>query len=99
MMFFEIGFSFEQDYIVTPCPFIPNIGATSLPAVPMGKAVQWRHGTWNPVSEFIEEMQYFLWGPLDISRMFGTDLLKLMYVFIPSILMGWTKYRAQNQVT
>ncbi|XP_047393488.1 A disintegrin and metalloproteinase with thrombospondin motifs 20-like isoform X2 [Sciurus carolinensis] len=51
-------------------------------AVPMGKAAQWRHGSWTPVSEFIEEMQYLLGGLLDISRMFGTDLLKLMYVFI-----------------
>ncbi|ELK08453.1 A disintegrin and metalloproteinase with thrombospondin motif 20 [Pteropus alecto] len=40
----------RQDCIVTPCPIISKIGATSLPAVPMGKTAQWRHGSWTPCS-------------------------------------------------
>ncbi|KAB0378513.1 hypothetical protein FD755_010091 [Muntiacus reevesi] len=40
----------RQDCIVTPCPVIPKIGATSLPAVPMRKIAQWRYGSWTPCS-------------------------------------------------
>ncbi|XP_062931617.1 A disintegrin and metalloproteinase with thrombospondin motifs 20 isoform X2 [Cynocephalus volans] len=40
----------KQDCMVTPCPFIPKIGVTSLPAVPIGKIAQWRHGSWTPCS-------------------------------------------------
>uniref|UniRef100_A0A8C0P5N1 ADAM metallopeptidase with thrombospondin type 1 motif 20 n=1 Tax=Canis lupus familiaris TaxID=9615 RepID=A0A8C0P5N1_CANLF len=40
----------RQDCIVIPCPIIPKIGATSLPAVPIGKIAQWRHGSWTPCS-------------------------------------------------
>ncbi|XP_028347238.1 A disintegrin and metalloproteinase with thrombospondin motifs 20 isoform X8 [Physeter macrocephalus] len=40
----------RQDCIVTPCPIIPKIGATSLPALPMGKIAQWRYGSWTPCS-------------------------------------------------
>ncbi|XP_057347391.1 A disintegrin and metalloproteinase with thrombospondin motifs 20 isoform X3 [Manis pentadactyla] len=39
-----------QDCIVTPCPVIPEIEATSLPAVPTGEMAQWRHGSWTPCS-------------------------------------------------
>lgn len=52
-MFHEVHFSFKQNCIVTPCPVIPKIGATSLPAVPMRKITQWRYGSWTPVSEFL----------------------------------------------
>ncbi|XP_019508609.1 PREDICTED: A disintegrin and metalloproteinase with thrombospondin motifs 20, partial [Hipposideros armiger] len=40
----------RQDCIVTPCPILPKIGATSLPVVPIGKMAQWRHGSWTPCS-------------------------------------------------
>ncbi|KAF6117232.1 ADAM metallopeptidase with thrombospondin type 1 motif 20 [Phyllostomus discolor] len=40
----------RQDCIVTPCPILPKIGATPLPAVPMGKLAQWRYGSWTPCS-------------------------------------------------
>ncbi|EPY76961.1 a disintegrin-like and metallopeptidase (reprolysin type) with thrombospondin type 1 motif, 20, partial [Camelus ferus] len=40
----------RQVCTVTPCPIIPKIGATSLPAVPMGKTAQWRYGSWTPCS-------------------------------------------------
>ncbi|ELR55619.1 A disintegrin and metalloproteinase with thrombospondin motifs 20 [Bos mutus] len=40
----------RQDCIVIPCPVIPKIGATSLPAVPMRKITQWRYGSWTPCS-------------------------------------------------
>lgn len=59
-MFNKIHFYFEQDCIMTPCPIISKIGATSLPAVPMGKTAQWRHGSWTPVSEFLLEIQFLL---------------------------------------
>ncbi|KAK2492449.1 hypothetical protein MC885_010158 [Smutsia gigantea] len=39
-----------QDCIVTPCPVIPKTDASSLPAVPVGKMAQWRHGSWAPCS-------------------------------------------------
>ncbi|XP_060513873.2 A disintegrin and metalloproteinase with thrombospondin motifs 20 isoform X1 [Panthera onca] len=40
----------RQDCLVMPCPVIPKIGATSLPAIPTGKIAQWRHGSWTPCS-------------------------------------------------
>nr|XP_004668589.2 A disintegrin and metalloproteinase with thrombospondin motifs 20 isoform X2 [Jaculus jaculus] len=40
----------RQDCIVAPCPVYPEVGVTSLPAVPVGKEAQWRHGSWTPCS-------------------------------------------------
>lgn len=40
----------RQDCILAPCLAIPEVGATSLPAIPLGRAAQWRHGSWTPCS-------------------------------------------------
>ncbi|GAB1299762.1 A disintegrin and metalloproteinase with thrombospondin motifs 20 [Apodemus speciosus] len=40
----------RQDCIFAPCLAIPKVLATSLPAIPLGKAAQWRHGSWTPCS-------------------------------------------------
>uniref|UniRef100_H0V4Q3 ADAM metallopeptidase with thrombospondin type 1 motif 20 n=1 Tax=Cavia porcellus TaxID=10141 RepID=H0V4Q3_CAVPO len=40
----------RQDCIVIPCLIAPNMGTTSLPALPMTKMAQWRHGSWTPCS-------------------------------------------------
>ncbi|XP_045143176.1 A disintegrin and metalloproteinase with thrombospondin motifs 20 [Echinops telfairi] len=40
----------RQDCISVPCPIIPNLGATSSPALPVEKVAQWRHGSWTPCS-------------------------------------------------
>lgn len=46
-------FFIEQDCLVTPCSVMPKFGATSLPAVPIQKMAQWRHGSWTPVSKLL----------------------------------------------
>ncbi|XP_034372581.1 A disintegrin and metalloproteinase with thrombospondin motifs 20 isoform X1 [Arvicanthis niloticus] len=40
----------RQECIFAPCLAIPKVGATSLPAIPLEKAAQWRHGSWTPCS-------------------------------------------------
>ncbi|XP_075407973.1 A disintegrin and metalloproteinase with thrombospondin motifs 20 [Tenrec ecaudatus] len=40
-----------SDCTSVPCPIIPNLGATSSPALPVGKKMaQWRYGSWSPCS-------------------------------------------------
>ncbi|XP_051706363.1 A disintegrin and metalloproteinase with thrombospondin motifs 20 isoform X2 [Oryctolagus cuniculus] len=40
----------RQDCVAAPCPGISHAVATSLPALPVGMAAQWRHGSWTPCS-------------------------------------------------
>ncbi|XP_057647833.1 A disintegrin and metalloproteinase with thrombospondin motifs 20 [Chionomys nivalis] len=40
----------RQECMVAPCLVVPNVGASSLPAIPLGKAAQWRYGSWTPCS-------------------------------------------------
>ncbi|KAK7817013.1 hypothetical protein U0070_014356 [Myodes glareolus] len=40
----------RQECTVVPCLVVPKVGASSLSAIPLGKAAQWRHGSWTPCS-------------------------------------------------